>query len=162
MAGHLTRPRQIDDQAYCNVAADAGTAPGSLASAIDVELPPDLGERLSDDDECQEASVKPADGEFGGKGHNYEGDVTACGVAPQKVATEIGDQGLSAKLSRLRPCPTKESDVLSIPLNEFLTKAGSCMLQMGLTFGVCNSNSATSSSPLAASGANLRSSIEMA
>ena len=49
-----------------------------------------------------------------------------------------------------------------MPLNEFLTKAGSCMLQVGLTFSVYNINSATSSSPLAASGANLRSSIEMA
>jgi CRP-like cAMP-binding protein len=124
-----------------------GRLPVPSTVISDIELHSDMSEQLIDHDECDEASVKPPDGEFGDGGQNYGGDVTACGVAPQKVATEIGDQGLSAKLSRLGPCPTKESDVLSMPLNECLTKASSCMLQMGLTFDVCNGNSASSKPP---------------
>ena len=34
-----------------------------------------------------------------------------------------------------------------MPLNECLTKASSCMLQIGLNFDVCNGNSASSKPP---------------
>ena len=70
---------------------------------------------------------------------------TPCHPAPKKATAEVG---------RSKPCDrpwlhvpddaaAKEENVLSMPLNECLTKASSCMLQAGLTFDLCNGKSAS-------------------